>query len=699
MSYAETAISLIMARTDEYLKDIGRGRRIDDYPELAAAVSSLTDEALKQWAMVSGAGWRERTASGDGGRYLHALELLDGDTVLQTLMELCLAEFTYPVFSAYLEDNFGYGPCLHLAAMIEGREPLSHDEIQRLAVTARRLLVVDINTEPLQYARVSADERLMGFIGGYDGVSRRLSDFTVLYRPGDALHDAFVNNDLIERGVSYFRSGGRVLTLAGCGGRRFIARHIAKGLDRGFLFLNIADLIRVADRGDIAPLRDTLLREAYFDEAGICLYGFSDRFITGGISDRVRGRHDMEVLSGQLITPLTDEGIPVILCADEAKMMPDRLSDGICCISLPGTYSFEERKTLWQGFFEMYGLELEAASFASRYRMYPREVSYAVKNYMALSASDRKGASGSGSPDSGADQPMQSKEEYFARINIDSIKRSELEMGRIVYPDIRLEDVKLKDNVKRVLRDAVNAVLTGPLVMDEWGLKKSYPYGRGVSLLMAGPPGTGKTMSANAIAGELSLPLYQVNLSNTVDKYIGETEKNLEKAFSFAEKNNTILFFDEADALFGTRSEVHDSKDRYANTEISYLLQRMEAYDGIVVMATNIKGNIDPAFMRRIRFVAHFENPDEEMRRAIWESCITDEVPHDEIDLDYLASQFDKFTGSIIKTVFLNACVAAAGDGGRLTMKHLIYAIKQETEKESAVGFTMDILGKYAYLV
>ncbi|MCR5409863.1 MAG: ATP-binding protein [Lachnospiraceae bacterium] len=214
---------------------------------------------------------------------------------------------------------------------------------------------------------------------------------------------------------------------------------------------------------------------------------------------------------------------------------------------------------------------------------------------------------------------------------------------------------------------------------------------------MTGPPGTGKTMSANAIAGELSLPLYQVNLSNVVDKYIGETEKNLERAFSFAEKHNVILFFDEADALFGTRSEIHDSKDRYANNEVSYLLQRMEAYDGVVLMATNIKGNIDPAFMRRIRFVAHFENPDEEMRRAIWEGCLTEEIPHEEIDLDYLAKQFDTFTGSVIKTVFLNACSFAAPDGV-LQMKHLIYAIRQEKEKESAVNFTMDTLGKYAYL-
>ncbi|MCR4907756.1 MAG: ATP-binding protein [Lachnospiraceae bacterium] len=284
------------------------------------------------------------------------------------------------------------------------------------------------------------------------------------------------------------------------------------------------------------------------------------------------------------------------------------------------------------------------------------------------------------------------------RISIELLGK-EQDTGRVIYPSVRLDDVKIKQETRAVLNDVVNSVRASSLLLDTWGLRENYPYGRCVSLLLSGPPGTGKTMTANAIAGELGMPLYQINLSNIVDKYIGETEKNLEKAFLYAEKTNTVLFFDEADSLFGTRSEVHDSKDRYANTEISYLLQRIEAFDGVVIMATNIKGNIDPAFIRRIRYVVRFENPDEKLRKEIWESCLKDSIPHGEIDLDYLASQFDKFTGSVIKTVFLNACAFAAGREESLEMKHLVHALKQELEKATSVSFSMDALGKYSFLL
>lgn len=675
MNNTEIAARLIMARVEAYLSDNRMEGILSASPVLRTAAAELTDDALKKWAT-------ESVSLESDDRYAAALRIMGRDTVLQTVLDLCVAVFLWPEFEDCLNDRFGFGPCLHTAALLEGRKGLQYGQIQDYFRRLCRIMQPDPGTEPLQYTRIRADERLLGFLSGFDEINRRLAGITVYFGPEDeGTGEAFANEDIIEKGAAYFADGGGVLALTGKGGRRFIARHIAKKTGRGFLSLNIRDLIRRAEREEMSSLCDLLIREAYYLDAGICLYGFDNTFITGGISDRQRGRRDMEALCGLLFAPFMAERIPLILCVDDEYMLPGRdMLPGLCVQALPAVFSFDERKKLWQGLFDANDLKFDASSFASRYRLNPREAAMAVLEYMEQ-----------GKKEAG--------EESFSRLAVSGSGSRDTSPGRIIFPDVRLEDVKLKDSVKNVLKDTVNAVLSGPVVLEEWGLERKYPYGRGVSLLMAGPPGTGKTMSANAIAGELSLPLYQVNLSDTVDKYIGETEKNLEKAFSFAEKNNAILFFDEADALFGARSEVHDSKDRYANTEISYLLQRMESFDGIVIMATNIKGNIDPAFMRRIRFVAHFENPDEELRRIIWEGCLTEKVPCEDIDIDYLASQFDTFTGSMIKTVFLNACVKAAGEGEKLSMKHLLYAVRQEKEKESPVGFSADLLGKYAYLI
>ena len=164
--------------------------------------------------------------------------------------------------------------------------------------------------------------------------------------------------------------------------------------------------------------------------------------------------------------------------------------------------------------------------------------------------------------------------------------------------------------------------------------------GTGICALFSGPPGTGKTLAAHVIADSLGMDLYQVELSSIVDKYIGETEKNLEKVFAEAESLNAVLFFDEADALFGSRSEVKDAKDRYANQEIAYLLQRMEQFDGITVLASNLRGNIDPAFARRLHFIVSFPEPDDATRRRLWQQHLAD-IPTDDadpIDLDWLST-------------------------------------------------------------
>ncbi|MCU7727331.1 ATP-binding protein [Actinoplanes sp. KI2] len=203
----------------------------------------------------------------------------------------------------------------------------------------------------------------------------------------------------------------------------------------------------------------------------------------------------------------------------------------------------------------------------------------------------------------------------------------------------------------------------------------------GVVALFAGPSGTGKTLAAEVVAGELGLDLYKVDLSAVVSKYIGETEKNLERIFGAAAAGDLVLFFDEADALFGKRSEVSDAHDRYANIEVAYLLQRLETYDGLVVLATNLQRNIDAAFSRRISVAIDFVPPEEPERRLIWRQAFPSTAPvAGDLDLDFLARQF-KITGGVISNAALGAAFLAAAEGGPITMRHAVLSVKREFQK------------------
>jgi SpoVK/Ycf46/Vps4 family AAA+-type ATPase len=267
-----------------------------------------------------------------------------------------------------------------------------------------------------------------------------------------------------------------------------------------------------------------------------------------------------------------------------------------------------------------------------------------------------------------------------------------------VRPGFKLEDLKIDDHNRSVLNDIINQVEHRFKVYDEWSLKEKYAYGRCVSVILAGPPGTGKTMTVHALASRLGLELYKVDLSQIADKYVGETEKRLEEVFSKAERSNMILFFDEADAVMGKRSEVKDAHDKYANTEISFILQRMEEYDGIVILATNNMQNIDSAFMRRIRYVLYFHLPDADTRREIWTGVFGKGVPlAKDVDLDYLASQFE-FSGGEIKNIVLNAVFYASTEKKEVTMKHIMKAVYRELTKGKQVTLGGDY-GKYSHML
>jgi hypothetical protein len=246
-----------------------------------------------------------------------------------------------------------------------------------------------------------------------------------------------------------------------------------------------------------------------------------------------------------------------------------------------------------------------------------------------------------------------------------------------VVPKATAEDLVLPADVSQQIARITTQVRLRSTVYTDWGLADRQSRGLGISALFAGESGTGKTLAAEVIAGELDLNLYRIDLSAVVSKYIGETEKNLRRLFDAAERGGTILFFDEADALFGKRSEVKDSHDRYANIEINYLLQRMEAYTGLAILATNMKGSLDPAFTRRLRFMVDFPFPGPQERERIWRRAFVARVRADRLDFARLARL--TLTGGSIHNVAVNATFeAAATPEGTLTMAAVLRAARLE---------------------
>ena len=253
------------------------------------------------------------------------------------------------------------------------------------------------------------------------------------------------------------------------------------------------------------------------------------------------------------------------------------------------------------------------------------------------------------------------------------------QLAQAITPVASWDDIELPQPEARLLRQIADQVRNRMSVYDDWGFRDRLSRGLGISVLFAGDSGTGKTMAAEAMARELRLDLYRIDLSGVVSKYIGETEKNLRKLFDAAEDGGAILFFDEADALFGKRSEVKDSHDRYANIEINYLLQRMESYRGLAILTTNMKSSLDQAFMRRLRFIVDFPFPGPAERQAIWQKVFPPQCPLSGIDYARLARL--NLTGGSIHNIALAAAFMAVEAGGPVTMPILLDAARAEYRK------------------
>jgi ATPase family associated with various cellular activities (AAA) len=254
-------------------------------------------------------------------------------------------------------------------------------------------------------------------------------------------------------------------------------------------------------------------------------------------------------------------------------------------------------------------------------------------------------------------------------------------LARRIEPAVGWDALVLPPETTEQLRELSARARHRDRVLDEWRMRGGTARGRGITALFAGESGTGKTLAAEVLARELGLDLYAIDLATVVDKYVGETEKNLDRIFAEADYVNGVLFFDEADALFGKRSEVSDAHDRYANVEVAYLLQRMESFDGIAILATNLRANLDEAFARRLAAIVDFPVPDETQRQLLWDLCLGPRVPRaDDIDLEFCARSFE-LSGGNIRNVAVAAAYRAAAEERAVTMADLIHGTRREYHK------------------
>lgn len=278
------------------------------------------------------------------------------------------------------------------------------------------------------------------------------------------------------------------------------------------------------------------------------------------------------------------------------------------------------------------------------------------------------------------------------------------ELASRVTPRFEKETVILPPKQEQQFGEHVKAMQSLTEVHYGWGTAKAMNE-CGISVLFAGPPGTGKTMAAEVLAIKLNLPMYRIDLSQVVNKYIGETEKNLKRVFDAADISDMILFFDEADSLFGRRTEVSDAHDRYANLEISYLLERMERFKGLAILATNRKKDLDEAFLRRLRYVIDFPLPGIEQRKRIWQQVVPANADSSELDFDFLAKQFP-LAGGNIRSIVFNACLQSAAGSGEtgpkkkriLTMKSVLASVRREHDKMNR-SLSVGQMGDYASLL
>jgi hypothetical protein len=409
----------------------------------------------------------------------------------------------------------------------------------------------------------------------------------------------------------------------------------------------VIELSRLAKEPDPTRLARLAVREARLAGAGI----------VAGPAAVLRERP--ELLQHLVATPR-----PLLVVGD-VSWDPGWTRQPPLLVAVPSSTQ-EERRTVWRFALSGSASDGDVLEATAQFRLRPEDVARAAQSARIQSTL----------------QPGHQVTAHHLRLGARSENGSALErLARRIEPTVSWADLVLPPHVLTALEEVALRARHRERVLVDWRMRPGGGRGVGVAALFAGDSGTGKTMSAEVIAHDLDLELYVVDLATVVDKYVGETEKNLERIFAAAAGVNAVLLFDEADAVFGKRSEVRDAHDRYANVESAYLLQRMESFDGLAILATNLRANIDDAFTRRLDVMVDFPLPDATHRRFLWDRCLGPTVRRDpDVDLSFAADAFELAGGSI-RSAAITAAYLAAADAGVIGMRHVVTAVQREYRK------------------
>lgn len=449
-------------------------------------------------------------------------------------------------------------------------------------------------------------------------------------------------------------------------GKTTIIKNVAKRFGLSILFIDINLLLQ--NIGDKKEVLNQVLLEQILSNSFVC-------FIYEDVKER-------ELLQEVLRFAKKNVGLFFLLSTEPVKELKTSSIKSFV-IELPNL-SIQERSTLWNVFGQEYAMaeEVNINANASKYLLNPKGIQDVLATAWFHCCSE-------------------GREEIVQRDIVSAINQHNFnqlgEMATLINAVFTWDDLIVEEEQKKQMRLICNQLNNKGILEEEWGFGKKMPYGRGISALFYGSPGTGKTMAAQVMANELGLDLYRIDISQMVSKYIGETEKNIAKLFEKAKHMNALLFFDEADALFSKRSEVKDAHDRSANMEVAYLLQKLEEYEGISILATNYLNNIDDAFKRRIRFIVNFSLPNADIRYNLWKNLIPKEAKvKDNIDFEFLAEHFE-ISGSNIKEILINSAHMAIADKKAISNYYIIQSIKNNFQKNGKLLISADF-GEYEAL-